>query len=70
MVLTKELPIHEQFRMQFRLEAYNAFNHTQFATLDTAARFDAAGKQVNARFGEFLSSRPPRTLQFALRFMF
>lgn len=70
MVLSKELPIREQVRMQFRMEAYNAFNHTQFATLDTAARFDAAGKQVNARFGEFLSSRPPRTLQFALRFMF
>ncbi len=70
MVLLKELPIREQVRMQFRLEAYNAFNHTQFAAVDTAARFDAAGNQVNARFGEFLSSRPPRILQLALRFMF
>lgn len=70
MVLIKDLPIREPIRMQFRLEAFNAFNHTQFATLDTAARFDAAGNQVNARFGEFLSSRPPRILQLALRFLF
>jgi len=70
MVLIRELPIREQIRMQFRVEAFNAFNHTQFATLDTSARFDAAGNQVNARFGEFLSSRPPRIMQLALRFMF
>lgn len=70
MVLIKDLPIREQIRMQFRVEAYNAFNQTQFATVDTAARFDAAGNQVNARFGEFLASRPPRIMQFALRFIF
>lgn len=70
MVLMKNLPIKESVRLQFRAEAYNAFNHTQFSTLDTAARFDAAGNQVNARFGEFLSARPPRIMQFALRLYF
>jgi hypothetical protein len=69
-VLMKNLPIKEWFRVQFRAEAYNAFNNTQFATLDTAARFDAAGNQVNTRFGEFLSARSPRILQFALRLYF
>ncbi len=69
-VLMKDLPIKEQIRMQFRAEAYNAFNHTQFATLDTAARFDSAGNQVNSRFGEFLSARAPRIMQLALRFYF
>ena len=64
MVLNKDLLIREQFRTQLEMEAYNAFNQTQFAT------FDAAGNQVNARFGEFLASRPPRIMQFALRFIF
>ena len=68
--LMKNLPITERVRMQFRVEAYNAFNHTQFASLDTTARFDAQGNQVNSRFGEFLSSRAPRIMQFALRLYF
>lgn len=70
MVLMKNLPIKERLRIQFRAEAYNVFNQTQFSTLDTAARFDAAGNQVNARFGEFLAARPPRVMQFALRLYF
>lgn len=68
--LIKNLPITEKVRAQFRAEAYNAFNHTQFATLDTTARFDAQGNQVNARLGEFLSSRAPRIMQLALRLYF
>lgn len=70
MVLMKNLPIRENLRMQFRAEAYNAFNHTQFATFDAAARFDPQGNQVNARFGEYLSARAPRIMQFALRLYF
>jgi hypothetical protein len=68
--LLKTLPIHDRVRLQFRAEAYNAFNHTQFATLDTTARFDAQGNQVNTRLGEFLSSRAPRIMQLALRVYF
>ena len=68
--LFKNMPIREQVSLQFRAEAYNAFNHTQFAALDTAARFDAQGNQVNARFGEFTSARPPRVMQLALRLYF
>ena len=66
----KNFPVREQIRFQFRCEMYNAFNHTQFAGLDTTARFDPAGKQVNSRFGEFTSARNPRQMQFALRFYF
>jgi hypothetical protein len=49
---------------------YNAFNHTQFSALDTAARFDAQGRQVNTQFGQFTAARSPRIMQFALRFNF
>jgi hypothetical protein len=66
----KNFPIHEPFRLQFRAEFYNFFNHTQFSALDTTARFDPAGNQVNTRLGEFTTARNPRQIQFALRFMF
>ncbi len=67
----KSVPVaREPMRLQFRWELYNAFNHTQFSGLDTAARFDLAGNQVNARFGEFTSARSPRVMQMALRFHF
>ncbi|MBN8730131.1 MAG: TonB-dependent receptor [Acidobacteria bacterium] len=68
--LLKTFPVHERVRLQFRAEAYNAFNHTQFASLDTTARFDAQGAQVNSRLGEFLSARAPRIMQLALRLYF
>ncbi len=70
MALFKNFPIHERMTAQFRAEAYNVFNHTQFSAIDTIARFDAAGNQVNGRFGEFTAARNPRIMQFALRFQF
>jgi hypothetical protein len=66
----KNFPIREPLRIQFRWEMYNAFNHTQFSGFDAAARFDAQGNQVNARFGEMTGARLPRQMQFALRFLF
>lgn len=66
----KTFPIREPFRLQFRLEMYNAFNHTQFSAFDTTARFDASGNQVNPTLGQFTQSRTPRQIQMALRFTF
>ncbi len=60
----------EGWRLQIRVETYNTFNHPQFTTLDTAARFDGQGRQTNTRFGEITGSRLPRRMQFAVRFHF
>jgi hypothetical protein len=68
--LFKSFRIREATSLQFRWELYNAFNHTQFAGLDTTARFDPTGAQVNSRFGQFISARNPRIMQLALRFYF
>ncbi len=43
---------------------------TQFSALDTAARFDANGNQVNADPAAFTRARKPRIMQFALRATF
>jgi hypothetical protein len=49
---------------------YNAFNHTQFQGVDSTARFDPAGNQVNARFGQLISARFPRVMQAGLHLYF
>jgi hypothetical protein len=66
----KTFPIHETVRLQFRCEMYNAWNHTQFTGIDTTTRFDATGKQTNARFGQVISAADPRQMQLALRLYF
>ncbi len=66
----KNFPIKERANVQLRLEMYNTFNHTQFSGVDTTARFDAAGNQVNSRFGAIISDRDPRRMQASLRFNF
>ena len=68
--LFKTFQVKESVRLQFRWETYNTWNHTQFAGVDTTARFDAQGNQGNARLGELISARAARIMQFALRFYF
>ena len=68
--LYKNFVFKERYRFQFRTEAYNVFNHTQFDSVDTTTRFDAAGNQLNSRFGQNISARNPRRLQLALKFLF
>lgn len=66
----KNFPVKEIGRLQFRWELYNAFNHAQFQGVDTTARFDPAGNQVNGRFGALTSTAPGRVMQGSLRFIF
>ncbi len=72
LTLSKKVPLGlgETRYVQFRTELYNAFNHTQFSGLDTTARFDPAGAQVNANFGAYNGARDPRRIQLSLRLMF
>jgi hypothetical protein len=60
----------EQRVLTFRWEAYNAFNHTQFNTIDTSPRYSTTGAQINTTFGQALSAYPARQLQFSLRLRF
>ncbi len=66
----KDFRITERTALQFRSEFYNLFNHTQFDGVDSAARFDAQGTQINARFGRVISARAPREIQLSLRLQF
>ncbi|HEU0119822.1 MAG TPA: carboxypeptidase-like regulatory domain-containing protein [Bryobacteraceae bacterium] len=67
----KNIPMFkEKAAAQFRCEFYNAFNHTQFAGVDSTARFDPQGNQTNPRFGQVTSTRTPRVIQLSLRLSF
>jgi hypothetical protein len=68
--LFRNFRVHERFNTQFRCEAYNAFNHTQFSTVNSTARFDATGAQINAALGQYSDARRPRYIQLALRLSF
>ncbi len=57
--------------VQFRLEAYNALNHTQFSGVNTSALFNpATGAQTNKAFGSYTSAQNPRRLQLGLKLSF
>jgi hypothetical protein len=65
MALQKYVAVTETSRLEFRLEAFNVCNHTQFFG-STAVAGD-----VNASsFGQINSADPPRLLQAAVKFTF
>jgi hypothetical protein len=66
----KRIPVKEARAIETRIEMYNAFNHTQFSGVVTAAQFDVTGKQIAGRFGQVNAARNPRIMQAALRFSF
>jgi hypothetical protein len=68
--LFKNFDVRERFHFQFRAEAYNAFNHTQYSGVNTTITFNANGVNTNAQAGQVTSARDPRVMQLALRLMF
>ena len=71
MSIFKNIPVKERVNLQLRFEAYNAFNHTQYSSINTTAQFNpTTGQQVNAAFGSLTAARTPRVGQIALRVTF
>ncbi len=62
--VAKSFPLPwEGHRIQFRAEAYNAFNNVNFIQPSLAL-------QNPSTFGEYQNTMPPREMQFALRYEF
>ena len=69
--LTRRFRLFKEGRtLEFRGEAFNAFNHTQFSNIDTTARFDATGKQINTLFLTPTATRKPRGLSLTVQVNF
>ncbi|HZS07980.1 MAG TPA: TonB-dependent receptor [Blastocatellia bacterium] len=71
--LHKSFPVwREKTKLEFRMEAFNLFNHTNFVAPDSNAsniRFDANGNYTGS-FGKITQSFPARQIQFALKLYF
>jgi hypothetical protein len=62
MTLMKDLHLTESKFVEFRVEMFNAFNHTQFS--------NPSGSDTSATFGKVTAARSPRVGQVALKFVF
>lgn len=58
----KNFQVVERLSLQFRVESFNAFNHTQFGTPVT--------NMVSPQFGQVTSARAGRVNQLGLKFVF
>lgn len=54
----KDFPLTERFRLQFRTDFINAFNHVQY---------NAPANGLGSTMGQITSSQPPRNIQLALK---
>jgi hypothetical protein len=54
----KDFPITERFRLQFRTDFINAFNHVQFNAPNTG---------IGSTMGQITGAQPPRNIQLALK---
>jgi hypothetical protein len=82
--LSKSFAFGKGIRLEVRLDAFNALNHTQFTGVNnipvfaslsdwtiTNLAYDASGNVVrNNGFGSITGVRPPRTLQLVTRLTF
>jgi len=63
--------LREGSRLEFRAEAFNAFNHPQFCGPDTSVRFIGPGQIEQGSFGLITGTcNSPREVQLALKFYF
>ncbi len=84
LTLQKTFSVKDRMGVQLRVDAFNAFNHTQFSGINstlnfanltnpnpTNLAFDSAGNLVNKNgFGTVSGARDPRILQTVIRFTF
>jgi hypothetical protein len=74
----KDIPINERFRLQFRAEIFNIFNHPNFNAPNFGGNgvvaISGSGNYNSSTFGEIGSTRDapydPRQIQFALKLYF
>jgi hypothetical protein len=64
--LLKDFHVSERFRVEFRSEFFNAFNHAQF-DLPSTGVIGTGNQTNNPGFGRINSAERPRVIQFGLK---
>lgn len=75
LIVAKKTQFSERYGLELRFEAFNAFNHTQFATADLninniVRNADGTANEALSTFGKFVSARESRIIQLGMRFSF
>ena len=70
MGLFKNFAVHEAMHFEFRTEAFNVFNHTQWSAINATADCYGASACSSDGFLTATAAHNPRILQFALKFVF
>jgi hypothetical protein len=68
--LAKVFPIKESFHAEFRADAFNTFNHTQWNGAQTVYPYASVGNYGNIPFGSATGAREARIMQVALKLQF
>jgi hypothetical protein len=68
--VAKTFPIHERLHVEFRADAFNAFNHTQWNGTQTVYPYAAVGNYGNLPFGQVTGAREARITQLAFKVAF
>jgi hypothetical protein len=67
----KDTSISERFKLEFRAEFFNIFNHAQFLTPSGITSFNSAtGASTTGTFGQVSATAPPRIAQLGLKLNF
>jgi len=74
--ISREFPlVKEALKFQFRVDAFNVLNHTNFGAPNSSLSVTATGTTAtfatnSASFGQITGAQPPRLLQFVGKFIF
>jgi hypothetical protein len=70
--ISKRFPLLREGKfIQFRMEMFNAPNHTQYSGVNTGTSFNAGtGAQTSQTYGQISGSRAPRTIELSGRISF
>jgi hypothetical protein len=60
--LFKNVVVTQGTHLQFRVEAFNIWNHTNWTTINTGI--------INGIFGEVTAARDPRQMQLGVKYIF
>ncbi len=68
--LIKDTRFLERFNLQFRFEAFNAFNQVNYGLVDDNFGAGPDGRNARAQFGTIVTARDARVMQLGLKLIF